>query len=421
MSSIAGRKTGDRPTRVRHGWVHVAAALIFAAAAFAMGPGVVWGDTVQYIRIAHELEGASPDEAWETAYLEFCKNPSIPYAGTVENCLSTTMAGRGPVIGYIDRNPQYQEIFSPRIGYPLLSLPLMNLLGDRTGLWIVAVLSTAAAGLLLARLAHLGRLPLLPAAVAQVAFYLLPVSLPHGIALLAEAPTLLSSLVMAIGLAHLLNGARKRGVVLMAVGLGMVFFFKYSSTMLLCVSFLGLCISLFLFKDYRKRPQLRAAAVVSALFAGASVLINTLFGLPGLQHSLQDTFTDHFRFPPVDDPLQRLLALEGDFAVSFLAALPANAGYLAVFVAAVVGLVLAKRRGLLPLAGWAAVGLSIYGVLSVIAHPVYKQSDRLGSSLWVGVAVGIGFLALVIQRRIQKHNFQQHSGPAGAGGQGHQE
>lgn len=409
MSSFAGRIMGNRPTRVRHAWVHVAAALLFAAATLAIGPGVVWGDTVQYIRIAHELQGASPDEAWEAAYLEFCKNPSIPYAGTVENCLSTTMAGHGPVIGYIDRNPQYQEIFSPRIGYPLIALPLMNLLGDRTGLWIVAVLSTAIAGLLLARLGRLANLPLLPAVIAQAAFYLLPVSLPHGIALLAEAPTLLSSLVMAIGLAQLLNGARKRGVALMAAGLGMVFFFKYSSTMLLCVSFLGLCLLLLLFKEYRRQPQLRAAAVISAIFAAGSVLINTLLGLPGLQHSLQDTFTDHFRFPPVDDPLQRLLALEGDFALSFLAALPANAAYLAVFITAVVGMVLAKRRGILPMAGWAAAGLSIYGVLSVIGHPVYSQSDRLGSSLWVGVAMGMGFLALVIHRRLKRD-----TGPAGA-------
>ncbi|MGW9414296.1 hypothetical protein [Arthrobacter cupressi] len=419
MSSLAGRITGHRPARTRRGWVHAVAALIFAAAAFAVGPGVVWGDTVQYIRIAHELQGASPDEAWETAYLEFCENPSLPYAGTVENCLTTTMAGHGPIIGYIDRNPQYQEIFSPRIGYPLLALPLMNLLGDRTGLWIIAVLSTAISGLLIVRLARVGGLSVLASTVAQAAFYLLPVSLPHGIALLAEAPTLLSSLVMAIGLAHVLKGARRRGVLLMTAGLALVFFFKYSSTMLLCVSFLALCLALLLFKEYRRRPPLRAAAVISALFAAASVLINSLLGLPGLQHSLQDTFTDHFRFPPVDDPLQRLLALEGEFAMSFLAALPANAGYLALFIAAVVGMVLAKRRGLLPLAGWAATGLSVYGVLSIVGHPVYSQSDRLGSSLWVGVAVGLGFLALLLQRR-----FQRAAGPTDplpAGGRAPQE
>ncbi|OFI39811.1 hypothetical protein BIU82_01825 [Arthrobacter sp. SW1] len=321
------------------------------------------------------------------------------------------MAGHGPVIGYIDRNPQYQEIFSPRIGYPLVSLPFMELFGDRAGLWLVAVFSTAISGLLVARLAALAYLPLVPAAVTQAAFYLLPVSLPHGVALLAEAPTLLSSLVMAVGLAHVLNGARRRGAVLAATGLGLVFFFKYSSTMLLCLSFLLTCLGLFLFKEYRRLAPLRAATAISLACVLASILINSVLGLPGFHHSLQDTFTDHFRFPPVSDPIQRLIALEGEFLVAFLAAIPANAVYLLAFAAACAGMVLAKRRGLLRPSGWVATGLSLYGILSVVAHPVYSQSDRLGSSVWVGAAVGLGMLAFALRQRSARNAARAETGP----------
>jgi O-antigen ligase len=95
----------------------------------------------------------------------------------------------------------------------------------------------------------------------------------------------------------------------------------------------------------------------------------------------------------VDDPFNRLMALEVDFLWRFIIALPANAAYLLVFVAGVLGYVRAMREKLLPPAGWAGVALSLYGILSVVGHPVYTQADRLGSSLWVGVAMGVGLLA----------------------------
>jgi len=382
-----------RVTKHRLGWVHGVIAAIFAATVAWFGPGVVWADTVQYIRIAHELQGASADDAWRAAYTEFCRNPSIPYQGTVENCVTTTMAGRGPIIGYVDRNPQYQEIFSPRIGYPLMAIPLMNWLGDRTGLWLISILSITVAGLLFVRLARLAGLPRIPAIIAQIAFYLLPVSIPHGIALLAEAPTLAASLVLALGFAYVLKRRTVPGVLLAVLGLGLVLFFKYSSMMLLCVSFLLVCLMLLLFRTLRARSELRVATLLSAALLLVTVVVNAAFSFPGLEHSLQDTFTDHFRLPPVADPVQRLIALEFDFLNSFVADIPENLGYLSVLAAGVVGIILALRGRSFDVSGWPLIALGLYGVLSVVGHPVYSQVERLGSSIWVVAALGVGFLA----------------------------
>jgi hypothetical protein len=390
---IVTDRAGVWNPRLQRVSAHAGLALLFIMAVAMMGPGVVWGDTVQYIRIADQLQGVPADQAWLHAFTEFCKHPSVPYQGTLEHCISKTVAGRGPVIGWVDRNPQYQAIFTPRVGFPLLSIPFMRLFGEREGMWVVAVISTAIAGILAARLARLAGLNLVPSLLVQLSFYLLPTGIPHGVALLAEGPTLASALVMAIGLARILRGARRRGTLLLILGLALVFFFKYSSAVLLCVSILLVCIGLLVFKDYRRYSQIRLAIIVATLMIVASLAINSLFGFPGLNESLQDTFTDHFRHPPVDDPFNRLMALEVDFLWRFIIALPANAAYLLVFVAGVLGYVRAMREKLLPPAGWAGVALSLYGILSVVGHPVYTQADRLGSSLWVGVAMGVGLLA----------------------------
>ncbi|MDQ0709366.1 hypothetical protein QFZ52_002018 [Arthrobacter woluwensis] len=385
--------TAFRGTKQRLGWVHGVIAAIFAITVACLGPGVVWADTVQYIRIAHELQGESADDAWRAAYTEFCRNPSIPYQGTVENCVTTTMAGRGPIIGYVDRNPQYQEIFSPRIGYPLMAIPLMNWLGDRTGLWLISILSITVAGLLFTRLARLAGLPRVPAIIAQIAFYLLPVSIPHGIALLAEAPTLAASLVLAMGFAYVLRRRTVLGVVLAVPGLGLVLFFKYSSMLLLCVSIVLVCLMLLLFRTLRARSELRVATLLSVALLLVTLGLNALFSFPGLEHSLQDTFTDHFRLPPVSDPVQRLIALEFDFLNSFVADILENLGYFSVLAAGVMGIVLALRARSFDLSGWPLIALALYGVLSVVGHPVYSQAERLGSSIWVVAALGVGFLA----------------------------
>lgn len=401
--------------RLQHGSAHAGLALLFILAVMLMGPGVVWGDTVQYIRIADQLQGIPSDQAWLHAFTEFCKNPSVPYKGTLENCITKTVAGRGPVIGWVDRNPQYQAIFTPRVGFPLLSIPFMRLLGEREGMWLVAVAGTAIAGLLMARLARMAGLNLVPSLLVQAAFYTLPASIPHGVALLAEGPTLASALVMAIGMAHVLRGSRGRGTALLVLGLGLVFFFKYSSAVLLCLSFLLVCVGLLIFKTYRRYSQIRLGIVIATVLIVTSLAVNGLFGFPGLNESLQDTFTDHFRHPPVDDPFSLLIVLEGDFLWRFLMDLPANAAYLLVFVVGVWGYVRAMREKLLPPAGWAGVALSLYGILSVVGHPVYTQAERLGSSLWVGVAIGIGLLARSVTDRVrQRKRSPQHLAGSGS-------
>ncbi|MGO4120327.1 hypothetical protein [Arthrobacter sp. YAF16] len=401
--------------RLQHGSAHAGLALLFILAVMLMGPGVVWGDTVQYIRIADQLQGIPSDQAWLHAFTEFCKNPSVPYKGTLENCITKTVAGRGPVIGWVDRNPQYQAIFTPRVGFPLLSIPFMRLLGEREGMWLVAVAGTAIAGLLMARLARMAGLNLVPSLLVQAAFYALPASIPHGVALLAEGPTLASALVMAIGMAHVLRGSRGRGTALLVLGLGLVFFFKYSSAVLLCLSFLLVCVGLLIFKTYRRYSQIRLGIVIATVLIVTSLAVNGLFGFPGLNESLQDTFTDHFRHPPVDDPFSLLIVLEGDFLWRFLMDLPANAAYLLVFVVGVWGYVRAMREKLLPPAGWAGVALSLYGILSVVGHPVYTQAERLGSSLWVGVAIGIGLLARSVTDRVrQRKRSPQHLAGSGS-------
>ncbi|GGC79312.1 hypothetical protein GCM10011512_02440 [Tersicoccus solisilvae] len=368
----------------------LAAGGLFLIVAALLGPGVVWGDTVQYIRIAHELGGMPVHQAWFTAYTEYCAHPSSGLQGTGADCASAAWAGAGPIVGVHDRTPAYAAIFSPRIGYPLVSLPLMTLLGDQVGLWIVAVLSTALAGLLVHRIARVVGLGRRTALLSQLAFYLLPVGLDHGTALLAEGPSLMAALILVLGVAHLLRGSRRRGLLLAVAGYALVYFFKYSSVLILCVAVLAVCVVMVIVPSSRHDRRVRLTGVVALALTLASFVIGSAFGLPGVEHSLQDTFTWHFTLPPVPDPWVKLLFLEGNFLGTFVGNLPLNPGWVLVAAIGIAGIVLLLRRRRPDPSAWALTVPAGLGVLTVVGHPVYSQSARLGSPVWVTMAFGVG-------------------------------
>lgn len=371
----------------------IAACLLFVVVAAILGPTVVWGDTVQYIRIAHQLAGAPVHEAWFTAFSQYCANPSLPDQGVGADCVSAAWAGQGPLVGIHDRTPAYAAIFSPRIGYPLVSLPLMALFGDRVGLWLVAVASTAVAGLLVHRLARVIGLGARAALVTQLAFYALPVGLEHGTAILAEASSLMAALIMILGVAYLLKGSWRRGLLLTLTGYALVYFFKYSSVMILCVAVAAVCAVLVLVPAHRRDRRVWFTGATAVGLTVASSVIGALFGFPGIHHSLQDTFTWHFTMAPVSDPWVRLLLLQVDFLGDFLLhLLVPNGAWTLLSVAGIAGTVMLLRRRRRDASAWAAVIPAGLGLLTVIGHPVFSQSARLGSPVWVTLAFGIGVL-----------------------------
>ncbi|GAB3532843.1 hypothetical protein GCM10027403_05920 [Arthrobacter tecti] len=368
----------------------ISSALIFLAWQIAQGPGPIWADTVQYLRIAFAAQGMPADEAWMSAYSHWCEHPSVPHNTPQDVCTREVYNGEQPIIGVSDRNPQYQAIFSPRLGYPLLSIPLMNLLGVHVGLWIIPLVLTVLSGMVLFLVCRSLNLGVLAASTAQALFYVLPVGY-HGVALLTEGPAMFFTLVILLGAVLLAKGQLRNGALVTTLGFVTLFFFKYSAVLITSVSFLGIVILLLLVPRFRKIRGLRLLALLMTAYAAASFALTHALNWPGMSESLQDTFTKHFELPPVPNPIERLLLLNADYLRILVNDIHRDAAG-AVLVVLALGAYAAFAR---TPQSWLPLGVSLVGIGTILAHPVASQAERLGSPFWVGIAVGI---AIVVER-----------------------
>lgn len=117
-------------------------------------------------------------------------------------------------------------------------------------------------------------------------------------------------------------------------------------------------------------------------------------GLPGMYETLQDKYTEHFSVPDVPDPWTRLRAQNREYwpmrveqwlnggqplAAAPVLAFLVGGGYVA-------WQVLPWRDALV----WLAVGTT--GLVTVAAHPLWTESDRLMIFIWLPLVVGLAMV-----------------------------
>lgn len=361
-------------------------------------------DSNQYAITAYRYLGDDERTAVAKAVRQWCADQAKHQAQAndarmvPDRGLDPSQAERGCVAdnaGNVEFTGQsrYQQIFAPRIGYPLAVAALTPLTGMRIALWAVPVGCTLLAGLLLWYLLIVAGLRPSVAVIGQALLYLLPTG-TWGVLSLSEGPTLLGVVATILGAVLLSIGRRGSGIATLLAGLVVTGLVKYSTALPLAAALVLVALVGWWLRAGDRRGLLLLGAI-GAVAAGVVELVSTRLGLPGMSESLQDSFTDHFHQPDVPDPWPRLVEVNSRYWLHWLTFTPMNVTLLA---GSVVGGWAMWRRdrfvALLVLA-CGALGFALTAV-----HPEVFQGDRLYVLAWL---VPVAGLPMAVQRLLDSH------------------
>lgn len=361
-------------------------------------------DTYQYARQTLLYLGKSHEEAVHGATQMFCqdvsqstlRNATIDQGGPAvssklppyEACMQLYRDGLTPT------NSRYIAIFTARPGYPLLSAGFASVFGLRAGLWIAAMLCTlVASGLIIILLRSAGAGVL--TALGGQAIYLAAPTGYWGSRMLTDGPSLAATLLALLGAWRLARQRIRSGALLLLAGFFAGFVVRYSSqSMVAAALMVGAALCLWRVPSSRTRGM----KWLLGLSAGGAVLsqvATAALDWPGVNDSLQDTFSKHFIRPDVPDPVLRLLSLNLRFWAYYPVLEPT--ALLVVLVLIVVGVALWRRDAV-----FAALTIVVAatGFGTVIVHPVSSQADRLMVAVWLLIALGVPLLLSDLRRRL---------------------
>lgn len=280
---------------------------------------------------------------------------------------------------------RFQRIFTSRPGYALMMAPFVRALG-RVGFAAGTAFVGTACGVAMVLLGLAAGLRPARAFLAEAAFYLLPTGLWVS-RMLAEAPMALCVLVALIGAVRLLRGRPPvAAAILLTAGLGWMYVVKPANGVALTGALLAGSVALLPFARPRRAYVLIAA--ISAVVLAGNLLAQTALHLPGLNETLQDTFTRHFRLPDVADPWKRLPAHIGNLWRGHLGPQMLDDPLIpAAYLLGVLGLARIHRS-----AAWPLLLTGLTGVVVVAVHPLASQAARLATVTWIPVAFGLAAL-----------------------------
>jgi 4-amino-4-deoxy-L-arabinose transferase-like glycosyltransferase len=299
--------------------------------------------------------------------------------------------------------PRYDRIFTTRPGYPLFIAPFVALFGERGMAMATAVLGVGA-GVLMALGVRLLGGSLVQSLFATTMLFLLPTGY-WLTRLLAESGAIAGTLAALCGGVLVLRNdgsrlARTASGGLTLVALLALTLVKPASGVLLAAGMAAAAVLIGAHDLIRRRRIGLPVRLLGAIAVTVLVLwqvMSAIFDIPGAEETLQDKFTASFTLPDVPDPWSRLLDMNRAFWPLQIdgwlngGAPFAASPFLAFLVAGTAALCWAASGRLALL--WLAAGGT--GVLSVVAHPVASEVDRLLVFIWLPVAAG---LALALRR-----------------------
>lgn len=372
----------------------------------------VFPDSAQYARIALQYRGDDYPTAVYASAVLYCgdqakqamlyngastlPDPSVNGDQIDRQCLTDN----GASIKFTGQ-PRYQAIFNSRIGYPLAIAALTPVVGVRIALWVVPVIATVLAGLLVWwTLALLGVRASI-AAAGQAALYLLPIG-TWGVQALTEGPVLLGVVAAMTGAVLLAVGRLRAGVVLLLAGLAITGLVKYSTALPLATALgaagaVGVLVS-------RHRRGVAVLSGIGILATMAIASVSSLLGMPTVMESIQDTFTNHFTQPDVSDGWRRLASLNLRYWAHWPVMVPSNILLAAACVLGAWALWRWHRAAALIVLATAALGIALTAV-----HPEITQGDRLYSLLWLAPVIGI---PVAVQRAVSSRCTPSQSVPS---------
>jgi hypothetical protein len=339
---------------------------------------IAGGDSFWYMRQALIFTGVDPETARLQAAQQVCRdaNRSFRASKVTSRCKVYTSTGF---------SPRYVAIFDSRPGYPMFAAPFVATLGAWTGM----MAATLVLALIAAALAYLAVWLASGLRLAGVFAAAILFILPSGFAMtrmMTEGGVLAGYLAVVLGATLLVRG-RRLGLPIVIVALTWLFLVRSASGMAMALTLLaaGVVTS---FGRGRRRPGLTMGAV-GVLAVAAWQAVSKVLHLPGLNDTIQDYATGHFKLhADVADPIGWLVDRNLTFWPEQLAAEAAEPTTIAALGFAVAVLLLRMRVTAVP---WIFTGLT--GVMMVVAHPMITQYDRLMVPLWLPVACAFGYAA----------------------------
>ncbi|NED02741.1 hypothetical protein G3I55_13875 [Streptomyces sp. SID6648] len=385
-------------------------AVFFAGLHLTAVTGRASPDTKNYLSYALSLSGESREEAGRRAIAYSCASGQhaslepVPWTNrkTVGESEEQCVRRLNDSVAYWTRhgntegltapfaNQRFMAIFEARPGYPLFLVPFVAVFGITWGLWLaglVIALAGSVCVLLTLRAAGASR----RAGLAGQALYL---ALPTGtVAMnpLSDGLSLALGTAVVLGCVLLLRERPRVGAALVAGGLVLMFFVRYSQALLLAAALAGVFLAWSGWLRRKRRqpaPVLRAAGLCGALAAGIYAGAH-LLGWPMGQDSAQDLLTHHYQRPDLPNPWPEFFVQEGVFWSAWLRR-QADSPVLPVLLALSAWAMLRRRSVVLPI----ALAAGAAGLLNQAGHPNLGQlyGFRLIVFLWLLPVLAIPLL-----------------------------
>ncbi|MER7793550.1 hypothetical protein [Streptomyces sp. NPDC097640] len=360
-------------------------------------------DSYRYARSAYEFLGDPYRKAQDKALRAYCADTAamlqrnrmlhqIEFRAPVrsyefQDCLTEHADGLNP------SNPRYEALFHARLAYPLVAAPFVWLLGAKAGLTAVALGFTALGGLLVLVLLRALRAPPPVAWLGQCLYYVTPIGL-WGSRPMTEGPMIALMVAMLLGAVWLCQGRRRVAGALLSVGaFALGFAVKYSSFALVGPCLVAASALALMFVPQARHKGTRCLLIVSLFESLVAFAMSRALRLPGLEDSLQDTFSLHWTYAEVADPWRRLARLDVNYWWQWLQGEALAPSLLFLLALGIWG---AMSRSV-PIA-LCLIAVGGTGLLTSVAHPVAMEGDRLYVQVWLIVVVGLPLLVERLRR-----------------------
>lgn len=370
----------------------------------------MYPDSYRYAKQVETYLGATPEQAHAAALDAYCDTTTSQrtrigrWVPLVESASAHAKRAASCVARYADKgdltttDPRYQQIFTTRPGYPLLATPFVAAFGIADGMRLLGYVIACGGGLLAYAALRLWRVRATAAAVGQAIYLLSPLGW-WSLQALGEGLVSVCILAAVAGVAAIRRGRVRGGLVAIAaswLALGLV---RYSTLLMAAAALAVACLVIALTVDraHTRRAPLLAAAALGGGATVATLIAMPVFGLPGSDVTLQDTFTRHFTDSLVPDPWYRLAALNYHFWPGWIAT-PSSWLLLALAGVGMASLIVWRRD-----LAWLAAALFAVGAAQVAAHPLPSEADRLGILMWMPAVFGLAVGLHAVTGRWQVH------------------
>ena len=339
------------------------------------------------MRQAQIFAGSTPAEASAEASRLVCRDANR----------SARARGEKPPCVVYDQSrvaDRYIRIFTSRPAYPLIA----SVFVPAFGVWRGMMVATLGLAVLAALLAYLAVWLATGRRFAGLAASVLLLLLPSGYwvtRVLAEGATAVGYFGVLLGVTLIWKRRTYSGLALATAAFLWLFAARSANGLALALTLLAAGILMLLTRFPYRRGALLTGGLALVALAGW-VVVSTALRLPGLNETIQDFASVHFRRPDIPDPYTWLYHKNLTFWPRLWDEKIVTSPWPVFAFLLSVPILFRKLRQ----TAWVWLISATNGLILLIAHPAFGEYDRLMSPLWFTVSCALGWaIALAVSWR----------------------